>query len=58
MMKRFLLWTAGVLLVVAAALAIVLSQIDTAFDIAGKGVADAGSLIEAVRMAKALSARP
>jgi len=29
----------------------------TAFDIAGKGVADAGSLIEAVRMAKALSAR-
>ncbi|WP_291552516.1 4-hydroxythreonine-4-phosphate dehydrogenase PdxA [Comamonas sp. SCN 65-56] len=30
----------------------------TAFDIAGKGVADAGSLIEAVRMAKALSARP
>ena len=30
----------------------------TAFDIAGKGVADAGSLIEAVRMAKALSAQP
>ena len=30
----------------------------TAFDIAGKGIADAGSLIEAVRMARALSARP
>ena len=29
----------------------------TAFDIAGKGIADAGSLIEAVRMARALSAR-
>lgn len=39
MMKRFLLWTAGVLLVVAAALAIVLSQIDTAFVI--RQIADA-----------------
>ena len=38
-MKRFLLWTAGVLLVVAAALAIVLSQIDTAFVI--RQIADA-----------------
>jgi 4-hydroxythreonine-4-phosphate dehydrogenase len=28
----------------------------TAFDIAGQGVADAASLIEAVRMARALSA--
>ena len=39
MMKRFLLWTAGVLLVVVAALAIVLSQIDTAFVI--RQIADA-----------------
>ena len=39
MMKRFLLWTAGVLLVVAAALAIVLSQIDAAFVI--RQIADA-----------------
>ena len=39
MMKRFLLWTAGVLLVVAAALVIVLSQIDTAFVI--RQIADA-----------------
>lgn len=39
MMKRFLLWTAGVLLVVAAALAIVLSQIDTAFVV--RQIADA-----------------
>ena len=39
MMKRFLLWTAGVLLVVTAALAIVLSQIDTAFVI--RQIADA-----------------
>ncbi|OXS27689.1 MAG: hypothetical protein BCS36_11625 [Desulfovibrio sp. MES5] len=38
-MKRFLLWTTGVLLVVAAALAIVLSQIDTAFVV--RQIADA-----------------
>ncbi|MFT4301240.1 MAG: AsmA family protein [Desulfovibrio sp.] len=38
-MKRFLLWTTGVLLVIAAALAIVLSQIDTAFVV--RQIADA-----------------
>ena len=30
----------------------------TAFDIAGQGVADAASLVEAVRMARALSLEP
>lgn len=39
MMKRFLLWTTGVLLVVAAVLAIVFSQIDAAFVV--RQIADA-----------------